>query len=139
MHIIMGIPPIMHIIGMPICMPRIIISQRSFIISIMEGSMGTHFIVMPSLPISIVSLHIMGIGIGIMPGIPIIIWGIIGMPIICGIIICGIIIEFMPGIIGLMPGIIGLIGICIGICIAGIMVSSKSGPGVPRGREGGQA
>jgi len=71
-HIIIGMPPTMHIIGIPMPIMRIIMSQRSFIISMDVPSIGMHFIVMPSLPISIDILHIMGTGIGIIPGIPII-------------------------------------------------------------------
>ena len=105
MHIIIGMP--LHIImhGIPICIICIIISQRCFIISICEASIGIILHIMPSLVISTVMRHIMGIII-CMP-IPIIMGFII--PIIIGFIIPGII----PPIIGMGIGI-GIAAFIIG-------------------------
>jgi hypothetical protein len=74
---------------------------------------------MPGIPIIIWGIIIMAWGIIIMPGMPII-WGIIvmlGMPIVWGIIICGII----------MPGVIVGMGIGMGI---GIMLGIPIMPGI---------
>ena len=101
----------LHIImqGMPIAIMLFIMSQQSFIFA-MSPSMGMHFIIMPSLPISQVILHIMGIIIGIM--------FIIGiMPFIIGFMPF-IIIGFIMPFIGIMPFII--CGIMLGI-ICGII------------------
>ena len=118
----------LHIImqGMPIAIMLFIMSQQSFIFA-MSPSMGMHFIIMPSLPISQVILHIMGIIIGIMfiigimPFIigfmPFIIIGFIMPFIICGIMPF-IIIGFIMPFIGIMPFII--CGIMLGI-ICGII------------------
>ncbi|OJH41135.1 hypothetical protein BON30_09595 [Cystobacter ferrugineus] len=81
--IIMGMPLHIIIIGIPMAIMEFIASQQSFIMSICDGSMGIIRHIMPSLPISIVIRHI------------------IGMRIIMGIIIG------MPPIIGFMP-IIGI-------------------------------
>lgn len=105
--IIIGIPPhiIMH--GMPMFIMDIIICMRSFIMSICDMSIGIILQTMPSLPISIVILHIIGMFImpmGFMPIIGI----IIGMP----MPIIGFIMPFIIGImfiIGfIMPPIIGI-------------------------------
>ena len=77
--------------GMPLFIMDIIMFMRSFIISICEGSIGIILQTIPSLVISHVILHI----IGIMP-----------MPII-GIIIGMPIAGFIMPIIGFMP-IIGI-------------------------------
>ena len=53
-HIIIGIPPHITIIGIPIAIFFIIISQRSFIISMLVPSMGVILQVIPSFPISMV-------------------------------------------------------------------------------------
>ena len=76
-------PPhiIMH--GIPFAIIDVIIIIRSFIISICDGSIGIILQTIPSLPISHVILHIMGI-IMFMPIMPIMLMGIIigiGMPI----------------------------------------------------------
>jgi hypothetical protein len=101
MQHIIGIPQHIIIIGIPIAMHFIMLSQHPFIISMVMPSIGVILHIMPSLVISMVILHIIGgfiIGMGIIIGI------IFGMPIIDGIIIpiiCGIIIEgiIMLGII----------------------------------------
>jgi hypothetical protein len=94
---------------------RIIMSQRSFIMSIVMPSIGIIFMTIPSLVISQDILHIMG-GI-IMPGI-------IGfMPIMLGIMF-----GIMPGIIPFMPFMpfMPFIGIIIGI-IMGIGIGMGIG------------
>src|SRR5687768_5951198 len=112
---------IMH--GIPICIICIIISQRCFIISICEASIGIILHIMPSLVISTVMRHIMGAIIP-MP-IPIIMGFII--PIIMGFIMPGIMPGIMPPIIGIiiwgiMPPIIGM---GIGIGIAAFIIGSS--------------
>ena len=105
MHIIIGMPPHIIIVGAPMAIMEFIASQRSFMRDIIAGSVGIIFIIMPSFVISQDILHI----IGIMPGIII---GIMPMP-------------------GIMPFIIGMplwfpiipIGI-IGIWFIAFMVSS---------------
>jgi len=148
MHVTIGIPPIIISMGIPMLIIFIIASQRSRIISIVTPSAGIILQTMPSLPISMVMRHPIGVPVpdimfGIMPGI--IIPGIIMLGIIPGIIMLGIIPDIMFGIIpdimfgiimfGIIPGIItpimgimfgiipGIIGIRlpIGICMAGIM------------------
>ncbi len=134
MHIIIGMPPHIIIIGAPMAIMEFMASQRSFMRDIIAGSVGIIFIIMPSFVISQDILHIIGIMpliiIGIimpMPGIMPFIIGIIMpmpgiMPFIIGIML------FMPGI---MPFIIGMpfwlpiipIGI-IGIWLIAFMVSS---------------
>jgi hypothetical protein len=98
-HII-GMPPHIIMTGIPIDMHLVMLSQHSFIISMVIPSIGIILHIMPSLVISMVMRHIIGapiIGIGIGMGI------IIGT----GIIIIGI----MPGIDepiidGIMEGIV---------------------------------
>ena len=124
-HIIIGMPPhiIMH--GIPFCIIDIIMFMRSFIISICEGSMGIIRQIIPSLPISHVILHI----IGIMPVIGIIIGIGIGMPIIMFGIGDGApqkpIIGPVAGIVWFMPiiGIICCMWFIIGIAF--IMVTAS--------------
>src|SRR5215216_1263606 len=89
-------------------------------------SIGIILQIMPSFPISIVILHIIGgiiIGIGIIIGMPIPIIGF--MPIIGFIIPIGPIIGFMP-IIGFIIGIIPWL--FIGIGIAFIMMRASYVP-----------
>jgi hypothetical protein len=109
MHIIIGMPPHIIIIGMPADIMLIIRWQYSLNMSIDMPSMGMTLHIIASLVISQV-MRIIGIGMGI---------GI--MPLIIGII---------PPIIGIMPPIIGIMGIVgimppgmvpIGICMAGII------------------
>lgn len=108
---------IMH--GIPMCIMLFIISQRDFIISICDMSIGIILHVMPSLVISQVILHIIGIMpmpiIGIIIGMPFIMLPIIGimLPPIIGIMF---IIGFIP-IIGIMfiMGFMPIIGFIIGI------------------------
>jgi len=125
--IIIGIPlhDIMH--GMPIAIMAFMALQRSVIMPIPEPSMGIILTTMPSLVISQVIRHIIGIAIigmppmGIIPGI---------IPFIIGMLPIGIMPGIIPGIIpfiigmppigimpGIIPGIIPLIGIGIGIII----------------------
>jgi hypothetical protein len=134
MHIIIGMPPIIIIMGIPMPIIFIIASQRSRIISRVTPSAGMILQTIPSLPISMVMRQAIGIPIpdimfgiipgiimlGIMPGI--IMLGIIPGIIMLGIIMFGIIPGIIPGIImpGIIPDIIG-IELPIGICIAGIM------------------
>jgi hypothetical protein len=132
--IIMAPQAIRH--GMPAAIIAVMALQRSRMVSIWAASMGISLQVMPSLPISQVILHIMGI----IP--PIIIGAIIAPPIIMGFMppimfpimfaIMGFIIPIMgfiiPFIIGfIMPpfmfpimgmGIIIGVGIGIGTAIA---------------------
>jgi hypothetical protein len=97
MHIIIGMPPHIIIIGAPMAIIELIASQRSFMRAIIEESVGIIFMTMPSFVISQDILHI----IGVMP-----------------LIIMGIIIPMpMPFIIGIMPGIIGIIMPFIGIML----------------------
>lgn len=90
-------PFIIIIIGMPIAIIEFIASQHSRIMSIDMPSIGMHFIIMPSLPIShVMRAIIIGriiMGIGIIIGI----WFI--MPPIIG---------FIPFIIGMPMPIIGI-------------------------------
>jgi hypothetical protein len=117
-------PPHIMMHGIPLAIIDVIIAIRSFIMSIIEGSIGISLQIMPSLPISQVILHmigimplamlgidIIGIGIGIIIGMPII--PFIGFIPIVGIII-GIGIEFIIG------------GFIIGIAF--IMVRTSYGP-----------
>lgn len=132
MHIIIGMPPHIIIIGAPIAIIDCMASQRSFMRGIIDASVGIIFMTMPSFVISQDIEHIIGIMpliiIGIiampMPGImPFIIMGIMPMPIIDGIIMPFIpCIPFMP----LMPFIIGMFIGIMGPFIIGIafMVSS---------------
>ena len=111
-------PPhiIMH--GIPLCIIDVSIAMRSFIMSIIEGSIGIILQIIPSFPISIVILHI----IGIMP-MPMPIIGIImGIPIM-GFIIIG----FIMPIIGFIIGMLFIIGFPIGLWfIAVIMLVATS-------------
>ncbi|MBX3224719.1 MAG: hypothetical protein KF795_29655 [Labilithrix sp.] len=125
MHIIIGMPPHIIIIGAPMAIIAVMASQRSFMRGIIDASIGVIFIIMPSFVISQDILHIIGI---MPPPIMGIIIGII-MPFIIGMFM-GIIIGIMPPCIGIppcigMPVIPPCIGMpvippCIGICI-GIM------------------
>ncbi|WP_438033029.1 hypothetical protein [Sorangium sp. So ce204] len=103
MHIIMGIPPHIIIMGIPDDIIFVMASQRSFSTSIDMPSGGIILQIIPSLVISHDILHIIGMPIPVIPGImPIM--GIIGMPM-----------PIMPGIIGMlmpiMPGIMPIMGI----------------------------
>lgn len=110
MHIIIGIPPHIIIMGAPMAIIDCMASQRSFMRGIIDGSVGIIFIIMPSLVISHDIVHIIGMGI-IMPIMP----PPMGIGIDIGImpIICGIIMPFIIGImlfIGIIePGIIGMV------------------------------
>ena len=113
MHIMVGIPPHIIMAGMPMAIMPLIISQQPFIISICAGSIGIILQTMPSLVISMVIRHIMGrmpiimgMGIGIMPGIGLI-------PFIMEPIMPGIIIG-MGIVIGMAMGI-GISGIAAGV------------------------
>ncbi len=159
--IIIGMPFIIIIIGMPMAIIEFIASQASRIMSIDMPSIGMHFIIMPSLPIShVMRAIIIGriiMGIGIIIGMPFIIIGfimpIIGfMPFIIGMPIMPLImgIWFIMGmpIIGIWPFIEFIIGICIGIaafmcvappaanagCVKGTRRIARSGAPSTRGR-----
>ena len=147
-HAIIGMPPIIIIMGIPMLIIFIMASQRSRNISTVTPSAGIILQVMPSLPISMVMRHAIGMPIpdimlGIIPImgiIPDIMFGIIPiMGIIPGIMlgiipIMGIIPDIVLGSIpdimfGIIPGIIpdivlGIIpGIMFGIIpIVGIML-----------------
>lgn len=115
MQHIIGMPPHMTIMGMPIFIIAIIRSQHIFIMSmVMPPSMG---IILQTIPSAVISQVIMHMGIIGMP-----IMGIVGMvppmPIIG--IIPPIPIMGIP-IMGIMP--IGMVGF-IGICMAGIMIET---------------
>lgn len=119
MQHIIGMPPQVIIIGIPMAIMDAIFSQHIFIISmVMPPSIG---IILQTIPASVISTVILHIGIGIIIGMPIpppIIGICIGIPIPPPII--GIIMPIMLGI-GIIP--MGMfIGMFIGICIAGIMV-----------------
>ena len=113
MHIIIGMPLHIIIIGAPMAIIDCMASQRSFMRGIIEASVGIIFMTMPSFVISQDILQFIGIIImpfiimGIMPIMPFI--GIMPMPFIMPII-CGII---MPFIIGIMFGIMLFIGIML--------------------------
>src|SRR5689334_8014625 len=98
MHVIIGMPPIIIIMGIPMLMNFIMASQRSRIISRVTPSAGTILQVMPSLPISMVMRHAIGLAV------PAIVSGI--MPIM------GIMLGIIPDI---MLGIIPIMGIMLGI------------------------
>jgi hypothetical protein len=104
MHIIIGIPLHIIIIGAPMAIIELMASQRSVMRDIIEGSVGIIFMTMPSLVISHDILHAIGIIAPIIIGIIMPMPGI--MPFIIGIIMPmpGII----PFIIGIMLGIIGI-------------------------------
>ena len=61
MHIIIGMPPHVIIIGAPIAIIAFMASQRSFMRDIIEVSVGIIFIIMPSFVISQDILHMIGI------------------------------------------------------------------------------
>lgn len=117
MHIIIGMPPHIIIIGAPMAIIDCMASQRSCMRGIIDASAGIIFITMPSLVISHVILHIIGIMpdiiIGIIMPMPPIMPFIMGMPI-------------MPFIIGIIPFIMGIIPIMplfiIGMLFIGIML-----------------
>lgn len=71
MHIIIGMPPHDIMAGIPIAIIAFIALQRSVIMSMPDASIGVIVQTMPSLDISHVRRHIIGIAIII---------GIIGMP-----------------------------------------------------------
>jgi hypothetical protein len=122
MHIIIGMPPHIIIIGAPIAIIEFMASQRSFMRGIIEASAGIIFIIMPSFVISQDIRHIIGV-------MPLIIMGIImPMPPIIGII--GIIIPFIMPFIGMpimfMGMFIGMfMGIPFGIIGIAFMASSS--------------
>ena len=124
MHIIMGMPPHIIIMGMPAPIMLIMRWQHSLNISMDMPSPGmTLHIIMP--PDISQLIFIIGTAIGIMPGIiPGIIPPIMGMPPIIGIMpgIMGIppIIGIIPPIMGIMFGIIGMLaGMApVDICVA---------------------
>jgi hypothetical protein len=118
MHIIIGMPPHIIIIGMPAFIMPIMRWQHSSNISFDMPSLGMTLQVM-ALPAISQDIFIIGTGIGIMPGIiPPIIGIMPGIPPIIGIML--FIIGIMPGIIGIMPDIIGIIGMLAGIAPIGI-------------------
>lgn len=120
MHIIMGMPPHIIIMGMPAPIMLIMRWQHSLNISMDMPSPGmTLHIIMP--PDISQLIFIIGTAIGIMPGIiPGIIPPIIGiMPGIMGI---PPIIGIIPPIMGIMFGIIGMLaGMAPVICVAVFM------------------
>ncbi|MDC0684772.1 hypothetical protein [Sorangium atrum] len=127
-HIIMGIPPHIIIMGIPADIIFVMASQRSFSMSIDMPSGGINLQVIPSFVISHDILHIIGMPMPIMPGImPIM--GIIGMPmpIMPGII--GMLMPIMPGIIGMLMPIMGIIGMPMPI-MPGIMDAPAAISGV---------
>ncbi|WP_158240820.1 hypothetical protein [Telmatospirillum siberiense] len=133
MQHIIGMPPQVIIIGMPMAIMDAIFSQHIFIISmVMPPSIGIILQTMPASVISTVILHI-GIIIGIGIPIPPPIIGI-GMPMPPPII--GIIMDIMLGIVIIPMGM--FIGICmgIGICIAGIIFEDPSIFFEPNGVDG---
>ena len=101
MHIIIGMPLHIIIIGAPMAIIDCMASQRSFMRGIIEASVGIIFMTMPSFVISQDILQFIGIII-----MPFIIMGI--MPIM----------PMAPFIIGIMPPIMPFI---IGIMFMGIM------------------
>ena len=119
MHIIIGMPPHIIIMGMPAPIMLIMRWQHSLNISMDMPSPGmTLHIIMP--PDISQLIFIIGTAIGIMPGIIGIIPFIMGMPPIIGIMpdIMGI--GIIPPIMGIMPGIIVgmLAGMAPVICVA---------------------
>lgn len=129
MHIIIGMPLQLIIMGMPMPIMVIMRVQHSFIMSMVMPAMGFMVQTMPSAVISQVMVQVItGIIIGIMPFMPPIM-GII--PFIMGICIMGI----MPPI--MVMGIWFIIGMVVGICMAVIMVlvprdGQGAGSGGPR-------
>ncbi len=134
MHAITGMPPIIITMGIPMLIIFIMASQRSRIISMVTPSAGITLQVMPSLPISMVMRHAIG-----MP-IPDIMLGIMPIMGIIPDIMLGIIPDIMFGIIPIMGIMLGIIPDVIGICMAGIMavfsillpMSDRDSPGVAR-------
>jgi len=128
MHIIMGMPPHIIIMGMPAPIMLIMRWQHSLNISMDMPSPGmTLHIIMP--PDISQLIFIIGTAIGIMPGIidiMLFIMGIMafimGMPPIIGIM-PGMGIGIIPPIMGIMPGIIVgmLAGMAPVICVAVFM------------------
>jgi hypothetical protein len=125
MHIIMGMPPHIIIMGIPAPIMPIMRWQHSLNISMDMPSPGmTLHIIMP--PDISQLIFIIGTAIGIMPGIIGIMLFIIGiMPfIMCIPPIMGIIPDIMgigiiPPIMGIMPDIIGMLaGMAPVICVA---------------------
>jgi hypothetical protein len=132
MHIIMGMPPHIIIMGIPVPIMVIMRWQHSLNISIDIPSPGmTLHIIMP--PDISQLIFIIGTAIGIMPGIidiMLFIMGIMafimGMPPIIGIMpgIMGI--GIIPPIMGIMFGIIGMLaGMAPVICVA-VFISNGS-------------
>jgi hypothetical protein len=119
MHIIIGMPPHIIIMGMPAPIMFIMRWQHSSNISFDMPSLGItlHIMVLPDISQDI---FIIGTGIGIIPPIMPDIMGI--MPDIIGIMlfIIGIMPGIIPPIIGIIPGIIGIIGMLAGIAPIGI-------------------
>lgn len=144
MHIIMGMPPHIIIMGMPAPIMLIMRWQDSLNISMDMPSPGMtlHIIVLPDISQLI---FIIGTAIGIMPGIIDIMLFIMGiMPLIMGIppiigIIPGIMgIGIIPPIMGIMPDIIGMFaGMAPVICVAvfmsvgSLLRSSSHASGLP--------
>jgi len=134
MHIIIGMPPHIIIIGAPIAIIELIASQRSFMRGIIDASTGIIFMTMPSFVISQDILHIIG---AIPPPIMGIIMGIImpfiigmfmfGMPIIMGIIPPPIMGIIMPPIIG-MP-LMGML--LMGMLLMGMLLIGMLFIGIP--------
>jgi hypothetical protein len=126
MHIIIGMPPHIIIMGMPAPIMLIMRWQHSLNISIDMPSPGMTLQVI-MLPDISQLIFIIGTAIGIMPGIIGIMLFITGMPPIIGIIpgIIGMpdIIGIMPPIMGIMPDIIGMLaGMApVDICVAVFM------------------
>jgi hypothetical protein len=110
MHIIIGMPPHIIIMGMPAPIIVIMRWQHSSNISFDMPSLGITLHIM-ALPDISQDIFIIGTGIGIMPGIiPPIMLDIMGiMPDIIGIMlfIIGIMPGIMPPIIGIIPDIMG--------------------------------
>jgi hypothetical protein len=118
MHIIIGMPPHIIIMGMPAFIMLIMRWQHSSNISFDMPSLGMTLQVM-ALPAISQDIFIIGTGIGIGIGIMPPIIGI--MPGIAPIIpIMLFIIGIMPGIIGIIPDIMGIIGMLAGIAPIGI-------------------
>lgn len=115
MHIIIGMPPHIIIMGAPMAIIDCMASQRSFMRGIIDASVGIIFIIMPSFVISQDILHIIGIMpliiIGIIMPMPPIMPFIGIMPFIMGIMPMPIMPGIMPFIIGIMFGIMLFIGI----------------------------
>src|SRR5262245_59689596 len=125
MHIIMGMPPHIIIMGIPAPIMLIMRWQHSLNISMDMPSPGmTLHIIMPA-DISQL-IFIIGTAIGIMPGIigimPFIIGimlFIMGIPPIIGIMPDIMVIGIIPPIMGIMPDIIGMLaGMAPVICVA---------------------